>query len=409
MNTTPSLTSLSRAKMFLFTFAAGAMIANIYYLQPLLPVLAADFGLDPSRSGYLVTFTQAGYALGVLLLVPLGDTMDPRRLLSWLLSFNITGSVLAATSQNFSSFAAASIVLGITSAATMVLVPYVASLAPAESRGEKVGQMMTGALLGILLAWTVAGLVADLAGWHAMYYISSVVVAFLLFSILRAIPKRLVAERTTYRQLLVSVFEVARAFPELRWRSFYGALGLASFSAMWTGLPLLLSAYPYNLSSSTIGFFGLTGVAGALFSPVVGRLGDRGWAQKMTCFLTVTLLAAWFVASRAGQGIWIVILGAVLLNIGVMGLQVTHQSVIYRLDAAARSRITAIFITFGFVGAALGSAAAMASFTRWGWIGVCAAGAALPVVLLGSWGFRSLILSRQQQAAVPLISRDKDH
>ncbi|PSL78993.1 hypothetical protein C7T35_39955, partial [Variovorax sp. WS11] len=305
---------LTRTKMLLFAFAAGAMIANIYYIQPLLPVIAAEFGQDPSRIGYLVTCTQLGYAFGVLLIVPLGDKVDPRRLLTGLLAFNAAASFLAALSQDFASFAAASMLIGLSSAATMVLVPYVASLAPADTRGEKVGQMMTGALLGILLAWTIAGLVAELAGWRVMYWMASAVGTLLLVAIRHAVSAGSTPSSAgRYRVLIASLLEIARRHEELRWRSFFSALGMASFSAMWTALPMLLSSSPYHMSSATIGFFGLTGTAGALASTWIGRLGDRGLAQRMTVVLSLVVFAAWLVAGREEHGLPAVILASVLL------------------------------------------------------------------------------------------------
>jgi predicted MFS family arabinose efflux permease len=380
---------LTRLRMFLFTFAAGAMIANIYYVQPLLPRIAAEFGRNPSQTGYLVTFTQLGYALGVLLLVPLGDMLDPRRLLTFLLSLNVIAALVAGGGQTFDIFAAASLMIGVTSSATMVLVPYVASLADPESRGARVGQMMTGALLGILLAWTVAGIVSDLAGWHAMYFSAAGMVFLLLFAIRSVVPSRGAATSTrSYPQLIGSLFEIALRHSELRWRSFYSALAMASFSAMWTGVPVLLSAPPYNLPSSLIGLFGLTGVVGAACTTYIGKLGDRGLAQRMTGILTGVLIAAWLVASLGGLSLIAIIAAGALMTTGLMGLQVTHQSVIYQLDANGRSRITAFFITSGFIGASLGSAAAATALSHAGWRGLCLVGLTPPIVLLCSWACR---------------------
>jgi predicted MFS family arabinose efflux permease len=379
---------LNRWRVLLFAVTTGTMVANLYYVQPLLAAVAASFGHSVTSAGYLVTFTQLGYALGLLLVVPLGDVLDRRRLLTVMLAVNIAGLVAAAASPGFISFAAASLLIGCTSSAAMVVIPYAASRAPEATRGRTIGQIMTGLLLGILLARTVSGFVAVWAGWRSMYLIAAVAVAVLLLALRAAIPREGTRGRLVYRELLWSVLVLARNEPELRRRSVYTALGMASFSALWTGLTFLLSGSPYNYSEAKIGLFGLLGAAGAVAANAAGRLSDRGHVNRSTGAFAVVLLISWGVLAAGGLSTWAVGIGVFLLDVGAQGLQVTHQSVIYRLAPHARSRITAVYMTSAFIGAAAGSAIASGSFAIAGWTGLCLMGALMPLVILIMWGFR---------------------
>lgn len=378
---------LDRWRVLLFAVTTGILVANLYYVQPLLAAVASSFGRSVTSAGYLVTFTQLGYALGLLLVVPLGDVLDRRRLLSGMLAVNVVGLVAAAVSPGFGSFAAASLVTGCTSSAAMVVIPYAASKAPEATRGRTIGQIMTGLLLGILLARTVSGFVAVWAGWRSMYLIAAVAVAVLLVALHVAIPPEGARGRLVYRRLLWSLLDLARSEPELRRRSVYTALGLGSFSTLWTGLTFLLSGAPYHYSEARIGLFGLLGAAGAVAANAAGRLSDRGHVNKSTGAFAAVLLLSWGVLAAGGLSIWAVGVGVFLLDVGAQGLQVTHQSVIYRLAPHARSRITAVYMTSAFIGAAAGSAIASGSFAVAGWTGLCLMGAVMPLVILLMWGF----------------------
>jgi predicted MFS family arabinose efflux permease len=381
---------LTRWRVLLFAVTSGTMVANLYYVQPLLAAFAASFGHTVTSAGYLVTFTQLGYALGLLLVVPLGDVLDRRRLLSVMLGINIAGLLAAAASPGFTSFACASLLIGCTSCATMVVIPYVASKAPEATRGRYIGQIMTGLLLGILLARTISGFVAELAGWRSMYLIAAVAVAALLLALRAAIPPEGTHGRLAYGRLLHSLVVLARQEPELRRRSLFAALGVGSFSVPWTGLTFLLSGSPYHYSEATIGLFGLIGAAGAVAANLAGRLSDRGHANTLTVVFATMLLLSWGVLAAGRLSIWAVVIGVFLLDVGAQGLQVTNQSVIYRLAPSARSRVTAVYMTSAFVGAAAGSALASSSFSLAGWAGLCLVGALLPLLIVLVWGIGRL-------------------
>lgn len=378
-------------RILLFAVTAGAMVANLYYVQPLLAAVAEAFSHDVTSAGYLVTFTQIGYALGLLLIVPLGDVLDRRNLLTFMLGINIAGLLAAGASQGFGQFAAASLLVGGTSSAAMIVVPYVASHASEETRGRAIGQVMTGLLLGILLARTVSGFVAGWLGWRAMFFIAAAFVLGLVLALRAAMPWEGSRGRLRYGRLMGSLLTLARAEPDLRVRSLYAVLGFASFSVMWTGLTFLLSGAPYHYSEARIGLFGLIGAAGAVSANLAGRMADRGYASQVTGASAGLLLLSWVVLTAGASALLAVVAGVFLLDVAAQGLHVTNQSVIYRLAPHARARITAVYMTAAFIGAGAGSAVASASFAGHGWVGLCVAGGAMPVVLLLFWGARAVL------------------
>lgn len=377
--------ALTPGRMTLFATAIGAMVANLYYAQPLLAEIGHSFGRQATQAGLLVTLTQLGYGLGVLFIVPLGDGMDRRRLASIMLAACVAGLLAAAASPSFMILAVASRVFGVTSSATMVVIPYVASHAGEAERGRRTGQVMTGLLLGILLARTVSGFVSAWAGWRAIYVLAALAVAILGIALRGAMQPDPLRPTVQYGQLLRSLLRLLHAEPELRRRSLYALLGLGGFSAMWTGLTFLLTAPPYRYSTETVGLFGLLGAAGALSANLAGRLGDRGLAQIMTGAFSMLLLVSWSLLAFAADAMVWLILGIFIADVAAQGLQVTHQSVLYRLAPETRSRITAVFVTSGFVGMSLGTALASLGYARQGWPGVCLIGAAFAAVLVLHW------------------------
>lgn len=377
---------LTRTRVLLFALAAGILVANLYYVQPLTALLAQSFHVKLAWAGYLVTATQIGYVSGIVLLVPLSDVLNRRTLLSFMLLGNISALILAACSQNFAMFAIASVLAGMTSSALMVIVAMVASYAPNHGRGRIVGMVMTGLLLGILLARTVSGAVAQLTGgWRSMYVVASVAVFALLLILRSILPAEPARGKLHYAALLASLLDIFRQQPLLRQRALFSGLGLGTFSLFWTGLTFLLSGAPYYYSELQIGLFGLVGAAGALAANSAGRLSDRGYASHITWLLSIVTLAAWAFISLGATSLGMLIAGVLLLDIGVMGLQVTHQSVIYKLAPESRGRVTTVFIAGGFLGAAAGSGIASASFVAGGWYALCAAGAAMPLLMIMVW------------------------
>ncbi|QQN36429.1 MULTISPECIES: MFS transporter [Rahnella] len=382
MNTT-SPVYLTARQTVLFAAAAAFMVANIYYSQPLLAVIGRQFGTPPSDTALLVTLTQLGYGLGVLFLVPLGDFTDRRRLASVMISLCIIALLLTAASQSFWFFASVQLLLGLASSATMVLIPYVASHTVTEERGQRVGQMITGILLGILLARTVSGLVADALSWRAMYLLAGVAATMVLLTVRKLmVPATLSVEKISYPILIRSMLTLLKEHQPLRVRAFYCMMGMGSFSILWTGLTLFLSGEPYHFKPSAIGLFGLIGAAGAMSAGIAGRISDRGHSRILTIVLAVLLLISWMMMAEARTSLLFLIGGILLLDVAAMGLQVVHQSIIYKLEVDAQSRITSIFVTSGFIGMALGSALSSVGFRHWQWTGICVLGAVLPALML---------------------------
>lgn len=374
---------LSSWIMFLFAFAAGLLVANLYYAQPLLAEISHDLHVGIENAGYLVTFVQIGYALGILFIVPLGDYKNRRDMVTIMLLLCVLSLLIVSVSPTFMILSLASILTGITSSATMVIIPYVASYSSEKLRGQRVGQVMTGLLLGILLARTVSGFVAHFFGWRSMYVIAAILIILLIFPL----RKMMIADKknknvTSYGELLFSLGKLMKNEPEVRWRSWYALLALGSFSVLWTGLTFLLARPPYNYGTETIGLFGLIGVAGALSANIAGRLGDRGLARLMTGIFAICLSISWICLAEGKIHCLFLIIGIFIVDAAVQGLQVTHQSVLYRINSKANSRITSVFIASGFVGMSIGSALASEGYGKSGWRGVCIAGGGMALLLV---------------------------
>ena len=368
--------------VFIMAITAGISVANIYYAQPLLHTLARDFHVSNGAAGTIITMTQLGYALGLVLLVPLGDLLERRRLITRVLLVAVAALAATALSPNLIGFIIASLFVGITAVVAQVVVPYAAHLARSEDRGRVVGRVMSGLLLGILLARVVSGLIADAFGWRAVFWMGAGLMLLLTVVLVRVLPDEPPQNRQSYGALLLSILHLMRDEPVLRQRIFYGMSVFACFSVLWTSLPFLLSPSPYDYSDSIIGLFGLLGVAGALMASFAGHLHDLGHSRIGTGIaLSLTIL------SFLLMGLWpyhviAIIVGIVLLDLGVQGTQILNQSTIYGLRPEARSRLTTAYMTCFFIGGAIGSAVAAAAFTHFGWTGVAIAGGSF-----GAFGF----------------------
>ncbi len=382
--------ALSRRLIVVLAVACGLMVANLYYAQPLLDDIARTFGVGSGAAGFVITLTQLGYAAGLLFLVPLGDRMDRRRLVFTILGGSVTALLVATVAPSVGALAAVGLVIGLTSVSAQVLIPFAATLAGDAERGRVVGQVMSGLLLGILLARVASGLLGQVVGWRAVYAIAAALMVALGFVLWRELPRLPVAADTargSYGALLRSVGTLIREEPLLRRRMAYGGLGFAAFSVLWTSLAFLLARPPYGYRQATIGAFGLLGAAGALCASFAGRLADRGLTRPATGgFLLATFVGFGLLALGGGGQLFPLIAGVLLIDLGAQGVQVSNQSVIYRLRPEARSRITTAYMTIYFLGGALGSATAATAFARGGWSAVCLIGAGYIVVALVLWG-----------------------
>lgn len=364
--------------------ACGLSVANLYYAQPLLALLATQFGVGAGRVALVVTVTQLGYALGLLLLVPLGDLLENRRLATRVLLLTTVALALAAGAPVLPVFLVASLAVGVTSVVAQMLVPLAAHLAPEEARGRVVGQVMSGLLLGILLARTVSSLLAAAISWRAVYALSALLMLGVAVVLRLVLPERRPSHRTSYAGLLRSLPVLLREEPALRWRTAYQICMFGSFSVFWTAIaPELVDRHA--LSQTAVGLFALVGAAGAAAAPVAGRLGDRGHVRATTGAATALGAAAMALAGFGERSVLLLATAGVLLDLAVQGNQVVGQRVIYGLRPDARARINTVYMASFFVAGAAASAATGQLWEHAGWRGVCALGAALPALAFLLW------------------------
>jgi predicted MFS family arabinose efflux permease len=378
-------------------FACGATVANLYYAQPLLDEISSSFGVSHGNAALVVTLTQFGYALGVVALMPLGDLLENRALASRALVGTAIALVVAGVAPGFGIFLAASVLVGMTSVVAQILIPFAAHLAPEDQRGRFVGTVMTGLLLGILLARTLSSLVAAAWGWRTIYLISAALMLVVAVTLVRVLPRRRPSHNVTYPQLMKSIGELVRAEPALRRRAVCQALMFGAFSCFWTSVAFEL-VRGFGLSQAAIGVFALVGAAGAAAAPIAGRLGDRGHGGIGSGVALALGIVAMIVAQIGAGSLIVLALAGVLLDFAVQSHQVLSQREIYGLRADARARINTVFMTTIFVGGAVASAGSGALYDAAGWTGVALLGAALPAIGLVIWSFSTLRGRRPQTA-----------
>lgn len=377
--------SISRRLVLLLAASTGLTVANLYYAQPLLQTIAHQFHTGSATAGLIVTFTQVGYAAAQLFLVPVGDFVPRRVLVPAILALEVVALVLAGLSPNMTVLISVAGLVGLSSAAAQILVPFAAQLASPNERGRVVGIVTSGGLLGILLARTVAGIVADLSSWRVVYLGAAGITLILALVLYRNLPSEGHRPGVRYHDLLVSMAHLARTEPVLRRRAAYGALGFAAFSVFWTTAAFLLSRSPYHYSQTVIGLFGLVGAAGALCAIWAGRLSDSGLTRVGTGGFAAAILASFGLLELGGHSLAALIAGIVILDVGVQGLHVLNQSTIFTLGEETRSRINGIYITVYFLGGAAGSAASAWLYDMAGWSAVCTLGACIGVAALLLW------------------------
>ena len=382
----PHQPSLSPAMTWLLAVAVGVVVANLYYAQPLVGPIAAATGLDPGAAGLIVTLTQVGYCLGLLFIVPLGDLLENRRLAITLLLANACALAVAAFSASPWSFLVAAFAIGMTSVTTQVLVPIAAHLSAPERRGQTVGTVMSGLLLGIMLSRPVASLVADAFGWHTIFALSALLTVGLACVLRLRLPRRQPQATMPYLDLLRSLLHLLRTTPVLRRRAAYQFCIFGAFSLFWTTVPLHLAGPAFGLSQTGIAIFALVGVAGALASPFAGRRADQGLSRSTTGMAMGSALLA-FAAPLLLHGgrqfeLGLLVLAAVVLDMGVAANLVLGQRALFALGAEFRARLNALYIAIFFLGGALGSALGGWTHAHHGWQGVLAVGLLLPAIAL---------------------------
>jgi len=382
--TTGRAPQLSNRLVVLMAVATGAIVANLYYSQPLLHQISLSFHVGTAATSLVVTCTQAGYAAGLLLVVPLGD-FRPRRSLT-VGMFMLTAGFLALTAAapDLWLFEVAAVAVGCASVAGQIMIPFAADLAEPGRQGRVVGQMMTGLLIGILLARTASGLVAQVAGWRSIYWISAGLMVVFAGVMRRALPAEAPRPHIPYGRLVGSSLRFLAAEPILRRRAFMGATEFAAFSVLWTSLSFLLSGPPFHYSKAVIGLFGLAGVAGVTTANVAGRLADAERTRVVTTLSALVLTGSFAILALGKHALVPLILGILVLDVGTQGIQITNQAINYRIRPEARSRVNGAYMVCYFVGGALGSFSAGAVLAGAGWYGICWLGAGFGVLLSAS-------------------------
>ncbi|WZB62013.1 MFS transporter [Achromobacter xylosoxidans] len=369
--------------------ACGLTAANLYYVQPLAGPISASLGLSPQVAGLTVTLTQLGYGLGLLFLVPLGDRLENRRLILALLGLAVVALLAAGLARHATLFLLATLGIGLGTVAVQVLVPYAAHMAPAATRGRVVGNVMSGLMLGIMLARPVAGFVTQLSTWPVVFLLSAALMVGLIAVLARVLPPRQPESELAYGALLASMGRLVVDTPVLRRRALYHAALFAAFSAFWTTVPLLLASPVFGLSQGGIGLFALAGAAGAVATPLAGRIADRGHGYLATALAIGLVLLAFALTDLAQTGshaaLGLLVVAAILLDFGVAANLTLGQRAIYALGAQVRSRLNGLYMATFFLGGAVGSALGASVYARGGWMWTSVLGMALPTMALMYW------------------------
>ena len=378
-----------RLLVVVLAVAVAAAVANRYYVEPLLNLISHQFGSSTTAAGLLVSCAQLGYVMGLVLLVPLGDLIERRRLITRMLLGAGVAAAACAAAPNLPVLAAALAVLGLLSVTAQILIPFAADLAAPGQRGQVVGSLTSGLLIGILGARTVSGLAAGLGGFRLVFALAAAAMLALSVVLYRVLPHSTAPERLPYRGLLVSVVDLVGTEPLLRQRMILGFLQMAGFTVLWTPSAFLLAGAPYHYGAATIGLFGLVGVAGALTAPVAGHLADRGLGRAALTTSLLVILVSWALLALGRTSLVALIAGIALLDLGVQGAQVNHQSVIYALKPLARSRVNTAYMGAFVLGGVFGSLLAATVYGAGGWYATCLLGAGIAATAIAVWAITS--------------------
>ena len=377
---------ISSGLIILLATACGIIVANLYYAQPLIGLISNEIGLSNSSAGLIVTLTQIGYVVGLLFLVPLGDIVENKKLILILLFLSAFALISMVFVKSATLLLIASFFIGLGSVAAQVLVPLVSYLSSENARGRVVGNVMSGLLLGIMLARPISSLVADMWGWNAIFALSAIVIIVLAFVLSKVLPTRKPKAKTNYIALLNSMWQLLRTTPILRRRAIYHACVFGAFSLFWTTVPLLLSSPAFHFSQTAIALYALVGITGAIAAPIGGRLADLGWTRPATgvalTVVIISLILPLFIQSSSPFGIGVLVIAAILLDMGVSANLVLSQRLIFSLSPEIRSRLNGLFMAIFFLGGAVGSFIGGWAYALGGWNLTLWIGIAFPTIAL---------------------------
>jgi predicted MFS family arabinose efflux permease len=376
--THPELTPVT---LWIMTIATGLIVANLYYNQPLLEEIARTLHVSRGRAGQVSMLTQLGYAAGMFFIAPMADMVKRKRLMLIIFVFIVLSLVFTATAANIDVLIVASFILGAASMIPQLLVPMAAHLAKPSERGKKIGVIMSGLLIGILLSRTFSGFIGEYFGWRAVFFIAAGIMLVIWLLIWVFLPEVEPDYKGNYKELMASLIGLVKHEPRLRLAALRGALCFACFSAFWTTIVFLLKQN-FNMGSNVAGEFGLVGAFGAIAAGLMGRLSDKMDAYKLSAFTLSLILVSFVIFIFSGHSIAGLIVGVIVLDMGVQATHISNQSIIFALKPEARNRINTIYMVAYFLGGSAGTLFASMIWKTYQWNGVCAIGIVLSVVAL---------------------------
>ncbi|WP_373999305.1 MFS transporter [Bdellovibrio bacteriovorus] len=371
-STQSSSHSLSKSLVLLLGLAVGVVAANLYYAQPLVGLISKALNLDPSMAGLVVTLTQVGYGFGVLMIVPLADIVENRKLILTMILLTIISLLGLAFATSLVPYFLAALATGLGASTVQVIVPYAAHLAPEANRGRVVGSLMSGLMIGIMLSRPISSLLTDLFSWHAVFYFSAALMLLLALALYKLLPERQPTNTgIRYSKLMASMGSLFAQTPVLRRRAIYQAFMFGAFSLFWTTTPLLL-VEEFHLSQTAIALFALAGVAGAISAPLAGRMADKGFSRQATTVAMISASASFLIthifAPGSGWALAVLVFAAILLDAGITANLVLGQRAIFSLSAELRGRLNGLYVATIFVGGAVGSYVGAWAYAHGGWM-----------------------------------------
>jgi predicted MFS family arabinose efflux permease len=373
---------LSPLTLWVMTITTGLVVANIYYNQPLLTDIADTFHVSNSKAGQVSMFTQIGYAAGMLFIVPLGDMFKRKKLMLIDFVLMIISLLGVALAPSLTLLYVASFLVGISSVIPQLLIPMAAHLAKPHERGKKIGVVMSGLLIGILLSRTISGFVAAHFGWQAIYFMAAGTMFVLWGLIYLLLPEVEPSYTGKYSDLMKSLVHLFMTEPKLRLAAFRGALCFAGFSAFWSTLIFLLKLPQFNLGSDAAGAFGLVGAFGAIAAGLIGRLSDKVDGFKLTTFTVLLVIVSFIIFYFSSHSLIGLVIGVIIMDMGVQATHISNQAIIFSLTEAARNRVNTVYMVSYFIGGAAGTFLATQLWAHYQWNGVCAIGTILSVIVL---------------------------
>ncbi|MBC2579127.1 MFS transporter [Clostridium sp. DJ247] len=371
---------LNNLLIMVMAIACGLTVANLYYIQPLLADISKTFNVSETSVGFAAMLTQMGYAVGMIFILPLGDIRERRTLITIVLIFSILSLTSMFFSHNMFMLIISSFAVGVTSIIPQLIIPLAAQLSDPKERGQKIGTIMSGLLIGILVSRTFSGILGGYFGWRMVYIIAAIMMIILMVALRKLIPVCKPVNNISYIELLKSMIQLIKTESVLREASINGAMMFAAFSAFWTSLIFLLESSHYNMGSQAAGLFGLVGVSGALAAPLVGRIADKKGPRFVVGISIFTVIISYIFFLLFGFKVLGLVIGVTLLDLGVQSCNVSNQTRVHSLSEETRNRINTVYMVSFFLGGAFGSFLGSYSYSHFGWYGVCIFGMATQVI-----------------------------